>query len=51
MDALRTSGVINIDGFRLTFGPADNQGSDLVLLTVIGSDGTYRRSDKLEVPY
>ena len=51
MDALRTSEVISVDGFLLTFGPADNQGSDSVFLTVIGSDGKYRRSDKLELPY
>ena len=51
MDALRTSEVIDIDGFRLKYGPDDNQGSDSVFLTVIGSDGKYRRSDKLELPY
>ena len=33
--------VIDIDGFKLEFGPSDNQGSDEVFLTVIGSDGAY----------
>ncbi len=32
----------DIDGFQLQYGPADNQGSDAVLLTVIGEDGKLR---------
>ena len=51
MEGLRTSGVIDIDGFRLKFFSGDNQGSDTVFLTVIGSDGKHRRADKLEMPY
>ncbi|MCY3959391.1 MAG: ABC transporter substrate-binding protein [Chloroflexi bacterium] len=31
-----------IDGFKLRFESADNQGSDAVFLTVIGADGRYR---------
>ncbi|MYD92582.1 MAG: ABC transporter substrate-binding protein [Chloroflexi bacterium] len=31
-----------IDGFKLRFDSADNQGSDAVFLTVIGADGRYR---------
>ena len=31
-----------IDGFKLRFDNADNQGSDAVFLTVIGADGRYR---------
>lgn len=31
-----------IDGFKLRFDTADNQGSDAVFLTVIGADGRYR---------
>ena len=32
---------INLDGFQLAYGDQDNQGSDAVFLTVIGSDGAY----------
>ena len=34
-------GDLDIDGFPLQFGRGDNQGSDQVFLTVIGSDGEY----------
>ena len=34
-------GSLEIDGFPLQFGQGDNQGSDQVFLTVIGSDGEY----------
>ena len=34
-------GSYDIDGFELQFGEGDNQGSDEVFLTVIGSDGEY----------
>ncbi len=39
---LRTGNNINLDGFTLRYGKNDNQGSDDVFLTVIGSDGQYR---------
>ena len=39
---LRTGNNINLDGFTLRYGKKDNQGSDDVFLTVIGSDGQYR---------
>ena len=32
----------DMDGFELQFGHNDNQGSDAVFLTVIGSDGRFR---------
>ncbi len=51
IEGLRTSGGIDIDGFRLRCGPEDNQGSDSVFLTVIGSDGKYHRADKLELDF
>ena len=41
MDSIREGGVVDLDGFQLGFGPNDNQGSDEVFLTVIGSDGRY----------
>ena len=36
-----------IDGFPLTFAGGDNQGSDTVFLTVIGSDGQYHPIETL----
>ena len=42
LGSLRGSDVIDIDGFQLRYGAADNQGSDAVFLTRIGPDGRYR---------
>ena len=39
---------IDLDGFRLTFGGNDNQGSDRVFLTVIGPSLSYEAAQKLE---
>ena len=41
IDSINQGDVIDLDGFKLDFGPGDNQGSDEVFLTVIGSDGGY----------
>ena len=41
LDQLIDRGSFDIDGFDLQFGAGDNQGSDEVFLTVIGSDGEY----------
>ena len=41
LDQLIDRGDFDIDGFKLQFGDGDNQGSDQVFLTVIGSDGNY----------
>ena len=41
LDQLIDRGDFDIDGFKLKFGDGDNQGSDEVFLTVIGSDGNY----------
>ena len=51
MDSLSTTGVIDLDGFQLKFGPNDNQGSDSVFLTVVGADGEYRQVDRLDRQY
>ena len=40
-------GSFDIEGFDLRFGVDDNQGSDEVFLTVIGSDGQYHPVDTL----
>ena len=46
--ALRGSDGIDIDGFRLRYGDADNQGSDAVFLTRIGADGRYHPAATLQ---
>jgi ABC-type branched-subunit amino acid transport system substrate-binding protein len=40
-------GGFDLDGFRLAYGPGDNQGSDSVFLTVIRPDGTFAPVDRL----
>ena len=47
LDRLIDRGDFDIDGFGLRFGDEDNQGSDEVFLTVIGSDGEYHPVDTL----
>ena len=47
LDAFRTVGTFDIDGFKLDYGPGDNQGSDAVFVTVIGEDGELHQVDKL----
>jgi len=39
LETLRRLGSFDIGGFRLSYGEADNQGSDAVFLTAIGADG------------
>jgi len=39
---------IDLDGFRLSFGGNDNQGSDRVFLTVIGPSLSYEAAQKME---
>ena len=46
MEAL-TNGSYDFGGFKMTFGPNDNRGSDDVYLTVIGSDGTFKAVSSL----
>ena len=41
LNRLRQRKSVELDGFMLRFGPRDNQGSDAVFLSVIGSDGRY----------
>ncbi len=47
LNSLRSDEVIDIDGFQLSYGAQDNQGSDAVFLTVIGPDGLFRSVDTL----
>lgn len=41
LNSLRSMETVDLDGFELNYGEEDNQGSDQVFLTVIGSDGRY----------
>ena len=47
LDSIQDADTIDIDGFGLNYGFADNQGSDAVYLTVIGADGSYRPIENL----
>ncbi len=46
--SLRRAAVIDLDGFELRYDDGDNQGSDAVFLTVIGSDGRYHPIETLQ---
>lgn len=47
LDAIRNAGSIDIEGMVLEYGPSDNQGSDAVFLTALGSDGSHRIVERL----
>ena len=47
VDNLSGDLAIDLDGFALTYSNTDNQGSDAVFLTVIGSDGRYHPIERL----
>ena len=47
INAVTLSGIHDLGGFELEFGPIDNQGSDRVFLTEIGPDGHYRPIERL----
>ena len=44
LDAVQNAETL-IDGFDLSYGAGDNQGSDAVFLTVIGANGKWRQVD------
>ena len=47
INAVTLGGIHDLGGFELEFGPIDNQGSDRVFLTEIGTDGHYRPIERL----
>ena len=47
LDVLRAAEPIDLDGFQLHYGENDNQGSDMVFLTMIDDGGGYRQVDSL----
>ena len=48
LDVLRGAEPIDLDGFELRYGENDNQGSDVVFLTMIDAGGRYREVDSLK---
>ena len=48
MNAVLGASAIDIEGFQLSFGEGDNQGSDAVFITVIGADGRYHPIETLQ---
>ena len=47
LNALHQPSLTDIGGFQVNFDTNDNQGSDTVFLTAIGSDGKYHPLDRL----
>ena len=48
VNAILGNDAIDLEGFGLSFGEGDNQGSDAVFITVIGADGRYHPIDTLQ---
>ena len=51
LNAVRNAGDMEIDGMRLKYGPDDNQGSNTVFITMIGTDGRYHGVANLKNTY
>lgn len=47
LSTIRETGIFDLDGATLTYGPDDNQGMDQVFLTVIEADGVFKAVDRL----
>ena len=50
LSALREAGTIDLSGFRLSYGPGDNQGSDQVYLTRINANGRFQSVARMVAP-
>jgi branched-chain amino acid transport system substrate-binding protein len=48
IEAVQKSGTMDLGGFKLSYGPSSNRGSDQVFLTVIQPDGSFKAVDRLE---
>ena len=48
IEAVQKIGTFDLGGFKLTYGPSNNRGSDQVFLTVIQADGSFKAVDRLE---
>ena len=50
LNALLEADSIDLGGFLLRYGPADNQGSDRVYLTIIDQQGRVRPARRMTPP-
>ena len=50
LNGLKQRKFVDLDGFPLSYGADDNQGSDAVFLSVIGADGRYHPVKTLREP-
>jgi len=48
IDAVQKAGSLDLGGFKLSYSPTSNRGSDQVFLTVIQPDGSFKAVDRLE---
>ena len=48
VEAVQKAGTFDLGGFKLTYSPTSNRGSDQVFLTVIQPDGSFKAVDRLE---
>ncbi len=48
VEAVQKSGGFDLGGFKLTYGPSNNRGSDQVFLTVLQADGNFKAVTRLE---
>ena len=46
--AVQKAGSLDLGGFKLSYSPTSNRGSDQVFLTVIQPDGSFKAVDRLE---
>ena len=49
LDTIRSVGIFDLGGIRLSYGEDDNQGMDQVFLTVIEADGSFKAVEALSV--
>ncbi len=47
LKAIKESGVFDLGGLQMTYGPDDNEGLDKVFMTVIQPDGSFKAVDRL----
>ncbi len=50
VQAAQNAGSFDLGGFKLSYSPTSNRGSDHVFLTVIQADGSFKPLDRLEKP-
>ena len=48
IDAVQKAGSLDLGGFKLSYSPTSNRGSNEVFLTVIQPDGSFKAVDRLE---